>query len=358
MGRKTLQVYQHTNLRIMAAICCMLFFLPDVAFAAAETNDRLHRLLKNDMAFTAKEFNRFKAGETVTKILETDTQHEVGIFSIAKINVSKELFIRRYQEKGMNLETAAANSWGIIKIPPQIEDLTNITLPKEDIADLKTCTPGNCKVKAPLEAINNINQLDANAPDFEESANQLLQLDTVDYLNRYLKGGNRMLVEYSDKKKPVRLTEQFQGLLKASSYLQRYVPELYAYLEEFPNSQLAHAEDIFIWLKEDFNNKKMRPNLSINHMVLYRPQGSDGNPIVALKQLYASHYFEASLGLTVVFEDSQGNGTSLYVINVNRVRVDVLRTIPGFLAGKLFKGARNLMHQKMSAVTQNMEKSN
>ena len=108
MGRKTLQVYQHTNLRIMAAICCMLFFLPDVAFAAAETNDRLHRLLKNDMAFTAKEFNRFKAGETVTKILETDTQHEVGIFSIAKINVSKELFIRRYQEKLSDLQHRAA----------------------------------------------------------------------------------------------------------------------------------------------------------------------------------------------------------------------------------------------------------
>ncbi len=356
MSRNFLKIYHHPCLINLAILISALLLLLDHAIAAEDSGNRLQQFLKNDMAFSEKEFKSFQEGQTVTKILETDTKHEVGIVGIAKINVPREFFIQNYPEKGMNLETVSANAWGIIKTPPQIDELKEITLPEGDIKDLKTCKPGDCKVKAPIDAIKKISQLDKKAPDFEEKSNQLLQQDTVDYLSRYLKDGNRMLVEYSDKKKPVRLAEQFQGLLKASPYLKRYVPELYDYLEKFPNSQLAQAEDIFIWLKEEFGNKKARPILSINHLVFFRPQGSTGNPIVAHKQLYASHYFEASLGLTVIFEDPEGSGDSLYLVNVTRARVDVLREIPGFLAGKLYTGVRDLLHKRLDAVKSNMEK--
>jgi hypothetical protein len=143
-------------------------------------------------------------------------------------------------------------------------------------------------VKAPVGAIDKITELDAKAPDFEQKANQLLQQDTVDYVSKYLKEGNKMLVEYSNKKKPARLAEQFQGVLAASPYLKRYVPDLYAYLENFPNSQLPQAKDSFIWIKEEFDNKDARPILRVNHMVVYHPEGADGEPMVALKQLYAT----------------------------------------------------------------------
>ncbi len=339
----------------MVVLICVLIFLPVDAFAAEDVRDRLHYLLKNDMAFSKKEFSSFQAGKTVTKVLETDTKHEIGIFSIARINVSKDFFFRNYREKGMNMETASAGSWGIISTPPQLEDLKEITLPREDIEDLKNCEPGDSKVKAPIEALKKIEQLDAKAPDFEAKANLLIQQDTVDYLSKYLKDGNKTLVEYSDKKKPVQLAGQFQGLLKASPYLERYVPELYAYLNNFPSGRLDHAEDVFMWLKEDFDKGKMRPILSINHLVLYRPQGSEGDPIVALKQLYAAHYFEASLSLTVLFEDLDGSGQSIYLINITRARLDILREIPGIFAGKLYKGARNMIHERMSAVKRNME---
>ena len=357
MGRNPLKICRHLRPGKMVVLICMLIFLPVDAFAAEDAKDRLHYLLKNDMAFSKKEFSRFKAGETVTKVLETDTKHEIGIFSIARINVSKDFFFRNYREKGMNLETASAGSWGIISTPPQLQNLKELTLPEEDIQDLKNCEPGDCKVKAPIEAIKKISQLDAKDPDFEAKANMLLQQDTVDYLGKYLKDGNKTLVEYSDKKKPVRLADQFQGLLKASPYLERYVPELYAYLDHFPGGQLDHAEDVFMWLKEDFDKGKMRPILSINHLVLYRPQGSKGDPIVALKQLYAAHYFEASLSLTVLFEDPDGSGDSLYLVNITRARLDILREIPGIFAGKLYKGARNMIHERMSALKKNMEES-
>ena len=339
-----------------AFLFCVSLLWTSYAFAAENAKDRLYSFLKKDMAFSEKEFKSFKAGKTVTKKLKTRTKHEVGIFSIAKINVSKEFLLKNYSQQGMNIETAAAKSWGAIKTPPQIEDLKEITLPQRDIKDLAKCKPGKCKVKAPVGAINKIAELDAKAPDYEEKANQLLQQDTVDYVSKYLKEGNKMLVEYSDKKKPVRVAEQFQGLLTASPYLKRYVPDLYAYLENFPNSQLPQAKDSFIWIKEEFDNKDARPILSVNHMVVYHPEGAGGEPIVALKQLYATHYFEANLSLTGLFEDPESDGKSVYLLNINRARIDVLREVPGFLAGDLHKGARNLLHHKMETVKRNMEK--
>ena len=356
MSRDFLKIYHHRCLSKMAILFWVLLILPNYALAAEDTMDQLQRFLKNDMAFSEKEFKSFKEGKTVAKTLKTGTKHEIGIFGIAEVNVPRELFLQNYEKKGMNVETASATSWGIIKVPPQIEDLKEITLPKRDLDDLAKCKPGDCKVKAPIEAIEKIGQLDAKAPNFEEKANQLIQEDTVNYLNRYLKNGNRGLVEYSDKKKPVRLAEQFQGLLKASPHLKRHVPELYAYLDEFPNRQLAHAEDIFIWLKEDFGKKKARPILSVNHLVFYRPQASNTPPIVAMKQIYATHYFEASLGLTAILENPAGNGNSIYLLNLSRARIDLLREVPGFLSGQLRTGSRDMLYKRISAVKTNMER--
>jgi hypothetical protein len=42
----------------------------------------------------------------------------------------------------------------------------------------------------------------------------------------------------------------------------------------------------------------MRPLLSVDHLVLYTPHGDSGATLIADKQLYASHYFEAAFYIT------------------------------------------------------------
>ena len=63
------------------------------------------------MSFSEMEFNRFRAGETVALILASSTQHEIGLFSVGRINAPKKPFPRYYEKEEMNLETAAAKSW-------------------------------------------------------------------------------------------------------------------------------------------------------------------------------------------------------------------------------------------------------
>jgi hypothetical protein len=48
-----------------------------------------------------------------------------------------------------------------------------------------------------------------------------------------------------------------------------------------------------------------KPVLSLNHVVVLDGRELEGAPaLVAIKQLYANHYFEAALGLLARFEDA------------------------------------------------------
>ena len=77
-----------------------------------------------------------------------------------------------------------------------------------------------------------------------------------------------------------------------------------------------------------------------------------------MKQLYATHYFKASLGLTAILENPEDRGNSMYLINVSRARIDLLREIPGFMGGQLRRGARSMLYDRIKAVKTNMEKTN
>jgi hypothetical protein len=133
------------------------------------------------------------------------------------------------------------------------------------------------------------------------------------------------------------------------------VPELHEYLQGFPNAKLRHAKSGIFWMKERFGKRVDRPVVSINHTVFYRRPGVPPEVLVASKQLYATHYFEAAFGLTGVANNPEGLQPGLYLIHIRRVRLDVLREIPGFLAKALFKGTRELLQEQMATVKKNME---
>jgi hypothetical protein len=83
---------------------------------------------------------------------------------------------------------------------------------------------------------------------------------------------------------------------------------------------------VIYWSKEDVGPKVI---ISLTHLVI--TPVNDGGPVVfaaTSKQLYGSHYFDASLGLTLLLRDSDPGSTVL--LYFNRSRLDVLS---GFLAG-------------------------
>jgi hypothetical protein len=70
--------------------------------------------------------------------------------------------------------------------------------------------------------------------------------------------------------------------------------------------------------------------VSITHQTLYTNRSGRSQPgapsaLVATKQIYATHYFDAALGLSLTFDD--GNG-GFYMLCVNRART---RSLTSFM---------------------------
>ena len=193
--------------------------------------------------------------------------------------------------------------------------------------------------------------------DFEDQANKLIRKTIVEYVQAYINSGNEGLAIYNDKENPVRIAEEIEDILDESPNLWAYTPELHTYLDEFPNAELDNVEDVFCWTAEEIGGKAKRPIFSINHMVFYQKPGIEDNIIVASKQLYATHYFEAALGLTIMMDDPEKSEPGFYLMHINRVRVDILREIPEFMGKYYFRGTHGLLRKKMAIVKQNMEEA-
>jgi len=103
-----------------------------------------------------------------------------------------------------------------------------------------------------------------------------------------------------DKHHPAVVGETFSSLLSRSKALPVYLPELERYLLEYPKAKSENIQSEFYWEKVISDSK---PTLRIvqGHS-LPRPRSTDPAYAVAVKQLYASHYFETALDLTVACE--------------------------------------------------------
>jgi hypothetical protein len=73
------------------------------------------------------------------------------------------------------------------------------------------------------------------------------------------------------------------------------------------------------------------------HVTLVRP-GGDGLPqtLAAGKQLFATHYSDGSINLTMLLRGCEGRAN--YLAYVNRTEVDVVRGMFGWLARRVIEG--------------------
>ena len=322
----------------------------------AETKN-VYRFLEEVVGFSEKEIYRLQAGETVVKPLQTDVEHEVAVFGATYIDVPLQQYLAHLDDYRLYVESALAEKGQIFSNPPQPGDLDSLYLDDFDIEALSECEVGDCAIKLPVNFIEMIRQkLNGSEQNYEALANQLFREMLFNYTLAYMQKGNRAMLVYGDKKVPVHMVEEFHELLQQTSLLYTYHPALYEYLEAYPEKKPANIEELFFWAKENIGAK--RPVISLNHTVLYRPEEAAlADAIIASKQFYASHYFEASLGITglAVTEKLQKKG--FYLLYLNRSRLDVLRHPRfGFIRSKISNGVIDLLERKINRVKEVAEK--
>jgi len=321
--------------------------------ADAQQPGEPYRFFREIVGLTQEQIGAIRSGQAVAKVVESGSPEEVFVFGSVYVKGNPE----KYLELASDVESLRKLP-GYLAIqsfndPPQLSDLAGLTLEKRDIDELKTCKPRHCEVQLPTEAMDDFKQsIDWSASDAANRANQLARQMALQALLNYRSGGNSALGVYRDKNHPAAVAETFADLRIRLNALPEYLPELNEYLIDYPKAQPANVQANFYWEKVNFG---LQPTFRIVQRIVYRGERSTG-PVyaVAEKQLYASHYFEAALDLTVCIKDAQRPG--FYIITIKGSKQAGLTGLKGSLVRKVaVDKARSSLERLLETTKQRLE---
>jgi hypothetical protein len=286
------------------------------------------------LGLTANEIADVDRGRPIAKLLPWGRPSEVYVFGAVHIDGSREWYLRAARD--LQRLSGASGYSGIGELPEHATpaDFSALTLEPDDVKALKNCREGDCDLQLPTASIQAFrNGVDFSRPDAAEQANALARSMLAQMLRAYQQGGHRALGEYRDKQDPARVAEQFETMISRASVLPDVIPELRRYLLEYPSASLAKAESFFYWEKIAFG---LKPTIRVNHAVIYRGR-SDGRDFgaVAIKQLYATHYFHTALDFSVCVDDGSSTGDGFYLLTIKGSQQEGLTGVKGSILRKV-----------------------
>jgi hypothetical protein len=294
-------------------------------------------------------------GKAVAKVVESRTPDEVFVFGSVYVQSTPEKYLQLASDIDALRKLPSYLAIRKFSDPPQLSDFEGFTLEADDIKQLKNCEPGKCDVQLPAEAMETFKQsVNWSAPDAANQANQLAHKMALEALLGYIQGGNAALGTYMDKHHPTAVGETFTSLLSRSKALPAYLPELDRYLLEYPQAQSENIQSEFYWEKVNFG---LKPTLRIVQAIVYRGPSSTG-PVyaVAVKQLYASHYFETALDLTVCVRDQENPDRGFYLITLKGSQQAGLTGFKGGIVRKVaVDKTRSSLERALGAIKQKLE---
>lgn len=287
-------------MKFVISIACGL----PLAFAAmGQRAERQPQSVFTELGLTPQQVAAIDQGKPVAKVLSRGGPSEIYVFGAVYIDGLPATYVQAARNVTKLQGTEGYLGIGELPATATIADLSSLTLEPDDIKALKSCREGDCDVQLPTESIQAFHDaVNWSQPDAASEINRLARAMVLDLVREYRRGGNAALGVYRDKKNPARVADQFETMVGRATALPDVLPELRRYLLEYPDADLPNADSFFYWEKVAFG---MKPTIRVNHGVIYFTHEPAGDmSVVAIKQLYASHYFHTALDLSVCVGDS------------------------------------------------------
>ena len=152
----------------------------------------------------------------------------------------------------------------------------------------------------------------------DEPVQQAFRAVIFERVTRYLNGGLDALPAYADKDDRVKTVDVLARLLQRSPYVTERQPALAAFVRQYPAASLDGGSGFLYWALDRVED---RPVVSVTHVAIARNTPASGRPLVTVAgtQVFATHYYQGSLGLTYLV-----GGNPRYLVYVNRTELDVL----------------------------------
>ncbi|MBZ5524091.1 MAG: hypothetical protein LAP21_17790 [Acidobacteriia bacterium] len=353
-------MFKKTGLAIIG--CWLAVSAP---FAAGQSCPREPRdFLSQTMGFSAFEIQQVEQGAAVARTLKSE-KHEVATLGLVLIRAPREFYVEQFRDIEKLKKSQNVLQVKKLSDPPRLEDFNDVALTSQETHDLQKCRAGQCSFKISAEMIARLHErADQPAADAKAQDASFFRKILLEYIETYLASGNRAMMTYNDKDRPVSTSEEFNGFLDQSPYLSACAPEFSQYLRNFPSQALPSVENFIYWSKENYS-QDLKPVLTVTHVSIYQPavngewNHAPGGPFVlASKQIYAAHYYESSLGLTLLLDaQMESGGPAFYMVYVNRSTIDLLRKwYSGLARGRVSSRVRDSMKINMMQLKQRIER--
>ena len=311
-----------------------------------------------DLGLTSQQIAAIDAGRPVAKVLSWGGPSEVYVFGAVHVEGSSNTYLEVARDVARLNGSPGYQGRGEIREDATVADLSALAFDADDVEALKNCREGSCDVQLPTSGIQRFRDgVDWSRPDAADQANALARPAVLQLVQAYRRGGNEALGEYRDRQRPARVADQFQTMIGRASALPDVLPELRRYLLDYPNAALAGADSFFFWEKVSFG---LKPTIRVNHAVIYRgtAQGRDFG-VVAIKQLYATHYFHTALDVSVCVDDgATGAPHGFYLLTLKGSEQEGLTGVKGSVLRKVaVDKTRSSLERALASIKRSVEQS-
>ena len=317
----------------------------------------LQDFLKKQANFEDSDLRALAEGRPAARVGETKVGDEVAVVGAIRIAVPREFFLRQFTNIVQFKRQQSVTEVGKFGRPPTLDDLTGLQLHAQSIDALRECQAGNCALKLPGKDIQRFQKdISWSAAGADESANRLFREVLLQRVHAYLESGNAGLSDYNDKKSPISLARGSAQLLGESGYLHQFAPHLAECLQLFPKCD-SGIESFLYWSKENYGHG-LKPVVSMTHVLIDRQPASGDKWIwEASKQLYADHYSDGSLGVTLLVDArAENRKPSFYLVYLNRTRSDSLKGFFAFFVRGIIRSkARGELSDQLVRIRTRME---
>jgi len=332
----------------------VLLLMPLAAGQAAATLDPARAFLSNVFGLSAVDIGRIDGGHVVSLTLDAANRREVATLGIVRITTTPSTYVKRLADIASFKRTAGILQIGRFSDPARQEDVASLTIEDGDLKRLRECRVEDCSLRLSADGIarvqRGIDWRSANAPD---TAGHLVRQLLVDYVAQYRAHGAAATMEYANRSPRLNVGLEFAALVAADTVTWNYVPRLRRHLLEYPATSAEGMTDFLYWSKELVRG---RPVISLTHVAI--ASAVDDSPAayaIGSKQIYAMHYFDASLGLTLLVPDRTAASPATYVVYLNRSRIDLFDGTFGGVARHIVAGrARTLVAEQLQRLRRSL----
>ena len=323
----------------------------------AATTDRARAFLLTAFGLTSADLGRLDRGEVVSRSYEVTNRREVATLGIVRIHTSPRVYVDRLSDIATFKRTEEVLQIGTFGRVPQFSDMASLVIEDADLKQLRRCRVDDCDVRLSAEGIERVRKgIDWQGADASSQASRLFRQILVEYVARYGEEGAAAAMEYADGVPRLHVGREFSSLMDADPITAAYAPRLRRHLLDYPRSSVEEVSDFVYWSQELVRG---RPVISITHVAT--AAAIDDAPVayaIGSKQIYATHYFDASLGLTLLIPDRTAATPTTYVVYVNRSRIDLFEGVFGGVARRIVSGrARSVVADQMHRLQRAFQKN-